>query len=270
MQPETKYARSGDYHIAYQVVGDGPSISSGLAAGSPISSIHWENPGFARLYQRLASFSRLILFDKRGVGMSDRVPMHELPTLEERMDDVRAVMDAVGSDKAILLGASEGGPMAMLFAATYPDRVSGLITYASFARRTWAPDYPYGLEARAAAGISRRYRAELGNDSMNIATACPEPAATTTTLAAGSSPEPSTWCEPRRGRRAAQDEFPDRRPTCVADYSCPDADPASRRRSRVDVSQQPLPGRAHSRREVRRVAWRRSCLDVRGQCRRDR
>src|SRR5207302_1345649 len=95
----------------------------------------WEDPDFARFLERLASFSRLILFDKRGTGLSDRVPVNKLPTLEERMDDVRAVMDAAGSKRAALFGISEGGPMSMLFATTYPERVGALVLYGSYAKR---------------------------------------------------------------------------------------------------------------------------------------
>jgi class 3 adenylate cyclase len=103
----------------------------------------WDEPLLARFRQRLASFSRLILFDKRGTGMSDRVPDANLPTLEERMDDVRAVMDAAGSDRAALFGQSEGASMAMLFAATYPERTTALITFGAFACRVWHPEYPW-------------------------------------------------------------------------------------------------------------------------------
>lgn len=103
----------------------------------------WEEPSLARFFGRLASFSRLILFDKRGTGMSDRLPMDRLPTLEERMDDVRAVMDAVGSERAALFGHSEGGSMSVLFAATHPERTTALITFGIFAKRAWSPDYPW-------------------------------------------------------------------------------------------------------------------------------
>ena len=110
----------------------------------------WDDPNMSRFLQRLASFSRLIRFDKRGTGMSDRVPDTDLPALEQRMDDVRAVMDAVGSERAAVMSHSEGGAMAMLFAATYPERTSALILHGAFARRLWAPDYPWGqsLEQR--------------------------------------------------------------------------------------------------------------------------
>jgi class 3 adenylate cyclase len=141
--PETRYARSGDVSIAYQVVGDGPFD---LVYAPPFIShveLAWEVPGLAAFFRRLASFCRLIRFDKRGTGMSDRVG--SLPTLETRMDDLRAVMDAAGSERAALVGASEGGPMAILFAATYPDRAWALVLAGAYARKLWAPDYPWGL-----------------------------------------------------------------------------------------------------------------------------
>jgi class 3 adenylate cyclase len=140
--PETKYAKSDDIHIAYQVVGKGPLDVVFVPGFVSHVEYQWEEPRFARVLQRLASFSRLICFDKRGTGLSDRVA--SIPTLEERMDDVRAVMDAVGSRRAALFGLSEGGPMSVLFAATYPDRTAALILYGSYARRAWAPDNPWG------------------------------------------------------------------------------------------------------------------------------
>jgi class 3 adenylate cyclase len=168
MQPVTKYARSGDYHIAYQVVGDGP-VDLVYVPGWVSHVEHvWENPGIARAYQRLASFSRLILFDKRGTGLSDRVSMNQLPTLEERMDDVRAVMDAAGSERAFLFGVSEGGPMSILFAATYPERVSGLITYAAYARRAWEPDYPCGLTTSMQQAFLDDVEKHWGGESMDV------------------------------------------------------------------------------------------------------
>jgi pimeloyl-ACP methyl ester carboxylesterase len=144
MIPETKYAKSGNVYIAYQVVGDGP-IDLVLVPGwvSNIDVI-WEEPAYVRFLQRLASFSRLLLFDKRGTGLSDRVT--STPTLEERMDDVRAVMDAVNSERAAVLGYSEGGPMCALFAATYPERTISLIMIGSYARRLKAHDFPWGTD----------------------------------------------------------------------------------------------------------------------------
>ena len=142
-QPQTHYARSGTVSIAYQVVGDGPRDLVFVAGWVTHLEAGWDDPLLARFRRRLASFSRLILFDKRGTGMSDRVANRDLPTLEERMDDVRAVMDAAGSERAALLGHSEGGPMAMLFAATYPERTTALITIGAYARRIWDPEYPW-------------------------------------------------------------------------------------------------------------------------------
>jgi pimeloyl-ACP methyl ester carboxylesterase/DNA-binding CsgD family transcriptional regulator len=137
-----KYARSGDVNIAYQVVGDGP-IDLVLVLGwvSHLAYV-WELPAMATFLNRLASFSRLILFDKRGCGMSDRV--HPLPTMEQRMDDVRAVMDAVGSKRAAIMGISEGGVMSALFAATYPERTAGLIIDGSYPSALRRPGYPWG------------------------------------------------------------------------------------------------------------------------------
>ncbi|MGH2672856.1 MAG: adenylate/guanylate cyclase domain-containing protein [Actinomycetota bacterium] len=132
--PETRYAKTADgVHVAYQVVGDGP-VDMVLVMGW-VTNVEamWDEPEFARFLGRLASFSRLILFDKRGVGLSDRVPEDRLPDLETRMDDVRAVMDAVGSERAVVFGVSEGGPMSMLFAATYPERTIALVLYGTVA-----------------------------------------------------------------------------------------------------------------------------------------
>ena len=142
MVPQIRYARSGDVNIAYQVFGSG-AVDLVMVPGW-ISCIEtfWEEPGFTRFLQRLGTFARVLLFDKRGTGLSDRVT--STPTLEERMDDVRAVMDAVGSKRAALLGYSEGGPMCALFAVTYPERTEALIMVGSFARAQWAEDYPHG------------------------------------------------------------------------------------------------------------------------------
>ena len=128
--PETRYAKTADgVHIAYQVAGDGPVDMVFVMGWVTNLEAMWDEPNFARFLGRLASFSRLILFDKRGVGLSDRVPEDRLPDLETRMDDVRAVMDAVGSERAVVFGVSEGGPMSMLFAATYPERTIALVLY---------------------------------------------------------------------------------------------------------------------------------------------
>jgi class 3 adenylate cyclase len=140
---ETRYARSGDLSIAHQVVGDGPFDLVYVPGWVSNIELMWEEPGLARFLERLASFSRLILFDKRGTGLSDPVPTDGLPTLEERMDDVRAVMDAVGSERAALLGHSEGGNMCVLFTATYPERTTALLLVGSYAKRLRSQDYPW-------------------------------------------------------------------------------------------------------------------------------
>ena len=148
--PETNYAKSGDYHIAYQAIGTGPPDLVFIHGWISHIEHMWEEPRMARFLERLASFSRLIVLDKRGTGLSDPVPLDRLPTLEERMDDVRAVMDAVGSDRAALLGTSEAGALSMLFAATYPSRISALVLLNSYARLAFAPDYPQGIPAEDA------------------------------------------------------------------------------------------------------------------------
>lgn len=139
--PETHYARSGDVNIAYQVVGGGPIDLVFVMGWVSHLEYFWAEPSFARFLNRLAAFSRLILIDKRGTGLSDRVA--ELPTLEQRMDDLRAVMDEVGSTQAALLGVSEGGPMCALFAATYPEKTRALVMIGTYAKRLWEPDYPW-------------------------------------------------------------------------------------------------------------------------------
>ena len=147
---DIRYARSDDVRIAYQVVGDGP-VDLVLVHGWVCTfQPGWENPRIASFYRRLASMGRLILFDKRGTGLSDRVTPERLPDLETRIDDVRAVMDAVGSERAVIVGISEGGPMSILFAATHPERALGLVLVGTFARVMWAPDYTIGITEREA------------------------------------------------------------------------------------------------------------------------
>jgi pimeloyl-ACP methyl ester carboxylesterase/DNA-binding winged helix-turn-helix (wHTH) protein len=141
--PETMYARSGEVNIAYQVIGDAPIDLVFVMGWVSHLEYFWREPSFARFLLRLASFARLILFDKRGTGLSDRVPINELPTLEQRMDDVRAVMDAVGSERAALCGVSEGGPMCSLFAATYPEKTLALVMIGTYAKRIRDDDYPW-------------------------------------------------------------------------------------------------------------------------------
>jgi pimeloyl-ACP methyl ester carboxylesterase/DNA-binding CsgD family transcriptional regulator len=149
--PETRYAKSGDVNIAYQVVGDGPPDLVLVPGFVSHVEVAWEEPNLAHFFSRLSSFTRLILFDKRGTGMSD--PVTSAPTMEERMDDIRAVMDAAGSERAATFGASEGGSLSILFARHHPERAQALILYGSWARRLAAPDYPWGPRAEDLEGF---------------------------------------------------------------------------------------------------------------------
>jgi len=161
--PETRYAKSGDIHIAYQVTGKGPLDLVYVPGFVSHLELQWQIPLWAHMLRRLASFSRLIMFDKPGTGLSDRLAA--IPTLEQRMDDVRVVMDAVGSERAAFLGVSDGGPMSMLFAATYPQRTSALILYGTWARRTWAPDYPWGQRNADFEAFLARTERDWGKDA---------------------------------------------------------------------------------------------------------
>jgi pimeloyl-ACP methyl ester carboxylesterase len=143
IHPKTRYARNGDVSIAYQVIGDGPLDLLFTPAFVSHLDLYWSAPETTSFFRRLASFSRLILFDKRGTGLSD--PVASVATLEERMQDLRAVLDAVGSQQAALFGLSEGGPMSLLFAATHPERTTALIMFGSFARFKPGPDYLWEL-----------------------------------------------------------------------------------------------------------------------------
>lgn len=158
--PVTRYAKSGDVHIAYQVVGEGP-IDLVVVPGW-VSNVEcfWEEPRCAGFLHSLSAFSRLIIFDKRGTGLSDRVAF--MPTLETRMDDLRAVLSAVGSQRAVLCGYSEGGPMCALFAATYPGRTAGLVMLGSYASRAWRADAPWGRTAQQTEQFNRVCEAEWG------------------------------------------------------------------------------------------------------------
>ena len=156
--PETRYASNGDVRIAYQVIGHGPIDLVFVPGFISNLEVQWEYPGFNHLLTRLGAFTRLIMFDKRGTGLSDRVDARYLPSLETRMDDMRAVMDAVGSGRAALLGASEGGPMSVLFAATHPKRTRALVLYGSYPHfHNWV------LQPRRCRGLRPRHRERLGN-----------------------------------------------------------------------------------------------------------
>jgi class 3 adenylate cyclase len=147
-QPETRYARSGDFSIAYQVIGDGPMDLVHIPGVLSHLDLAWENPNYRRFMQRLSAFARVLVYDKRGTGLSD--PVAEPPSVEERIDDTRAVMDAEGMERAVVFGCSEGATLSAFFAASHPDRVSHAILYGSFARFTPdPPDYPYPPLAEA-------------------------------------------------------------------------------------------------------------------------
>jgi pimeloyl-ACP methyl ester carboxylesterase/class 3 adenylate cyclase len=157
---ETRYAKSGDLRIAYQVHGDGP-LDLVFAPGylSHLEQNQWW-PTYRAFFERMASFSRLLVFDRRGTGLSDRIL--NLGSFEELMDDIGAVLDAAGSERAALFGGAEGGPMCALFAATYPERTTALVLGASYARRRWAPDYPWGLDDETQKYILEGYEERWG------------------------------------------------------------------------------------------------------------
>lgn len=143
-RPDTRYATTDDgVHIAYQVVGDGPIDIVFVHAFVSHVELFWELPTFERLIAELSSWARVILFDKRGVGLSDRLSI--IPTLEARLDDLRAVLDAAGSERAVVFGDGDGGALAALFAATYPARTLGLVLWSGAVRMAAAPDYPWGM-----------------------------------------------------------------------------------------------------------------------------
>lgn len=143
--PETKYTRSGDVHIAYQVVGDGPQDVVVLSEWTSHIEVFWEHPVFARMLRRIAASARLILFDKRGIGLSDPVSLEDLASMEMWMDDLIAVLDACDSRQAVLAGTGHGGQMAVLFAATHPERTKSVLLANSYARLARASDYPWGI-----------------------------------------------------------------------------------------------------------------------------
>lgn len=143
MEAPTRYANSDGVSIAYRVHGEGPLDLVFVPGFVSHVEVFWDHPAMARMMRRVTSFARLVVFDKRGQGLSDRPA--DPPTLEDSMDDLRAVMDAAGCERAAILGISEGGPMSMLFAATYPERVSSLVLYGTYARMVNAPDYDLGI-----------------------------------------------------------------------------------------------------------------------------
>jgi len=160
--PETHYVENGDVNIAYQTLGAGDLDIVFVMGWVSHLEYFWKHPLFAAFLNRLASFSRLILFDKRGTGLSDRVPLSQLPTLEQRMEDVHAVMDAVGSERAVLIGVSEGGPMCSLFAATYPEKTTALVMIGTYAKRIKDEEYPWGVSAQEREAFFELMRRDWG------------------------------------------------------------------------------------------------------------
>lgn len=170
MKHPIRYVKSGDVHIAYQIVGEGPLDLVVVWGWISHLEEQWENPRIAGFLNHLASFSRLILLDKRGTGLSDRVSISELPTLEQRMEDVHAVMEATGAKSAALLGISEGGPMCALFAATYPEKTRALVLYGTYARWIQEPDYPCApsreIHEKAFAAYEQSWGSTIGLRAM--------------------------------------------------------------------------------------------------------
>lgn len=158
------YAKSGDVNIAYQVVGAGPFDAVWISGFVSNVDLYWELPPWAKTFERLASFCRLILWDKRGTGLSD--PVDRVPTLDQRVDDLLAVLDAAGAGQVSLVGGSEGGPMALLFAATHPERVRSLVLYGTSPRPMWAPDWPWGWTDEVLAGRLAELEARWGEDAL--------------------------------------------------------------------------------------------------------
>ena len=171
MEAETRYAKSGDLRIAYQIHGDGP-IDLLFAPGylSHLEQNQWW-PAYAEMFGRMASFSRLIVFDRRGTGLSDRILA--LGSFEELMDDIGVVLNAAGSERAALFGGAEGGPMCALFAATFPERTTALVLGASYARRGWAPDYPWGLDEATQQRILDGYEERWGRPGFGARAIAP-------------------------------------------------------------------------------------------------
>ena len=165
------YARNGDIHIAYQTIGDGPIDVVAVLGWATNLDLFWEWPAIRRFYEGIGSFSRLIMFDKRGTGLSDRTTT--LPTLEEMGDDIRAVMDAVGSERAALFGFAEGGPPSCMFAAAHPERVTALVLYGSFARRLTAPDYPWGIPPEMVGGFEQAVAERWGREPVALGLMAP-------------------------------------------------------------------------------------------------
>ena len=188
--PATRFTKGRDAHIAYQTTGGGP-LDLVLVLGTGSSSIAWEEPPVAPFLHRLASFSRLVTFDQRGSGRSDPVPFSDLPTLEDRVDDLGAVMDACSLQRATLLGHHDGGAVSMMFAATHPDRVTALVLANTWARLSQADDYPWGFPPKVLEAGARIYWESWGTGS-SIDRVAPSVAASPTVREAWARHEQST------------------------------------------------------------------------------
>lgn len=173
MRPETRYKKSSEGYVAYQVFGDGPPDLIFVTNWSTNLDAMWDEPSLAYFFHRLSQIGRVICFDKRGTGVSDPVPLSSLPTLEEWMDDARVVLDAVGSREAAIIGDTEGGPMAMLLAATSPNRALALVLVNSFARWKRAPDYPIGMPEPAWEKLLAQYEQHWGQNPAMLALTAP-------------------------------------------------------------------------------------------------
>lgn len=164
MRPETRYAKTRGGYVAYQAFGEGPRDILFVPSWCSNLDAMWDEPSCSYYFQRLSRMGRVICFDKRGSGVSDPVPLSSLPTLEEWMDDAVAALDATGSSKSVVIGDAEGGPMAMLLAATFPDRVLALVLVNAFARWRRAPDYPIGMPDATFERLLELYEQHWGQD----------------------------------------------------------------------------------------------------------
>lgn len=251
--PKTRYTRIGRYNIAYQVTGDGPFDLLWIPGFVSNVELAWEWPPLAHFLSRLASFSRLILFDKRGTGLSDRVPSDELPTLEERMDDVVAVFDAVGSERAAVFSHSEGGNLAVLFAATFPRRTIALVTAGIFAKRIWSPDYPWAPKPDERAAEIEATERDWGVDAgaTKLAPSAADDEAFARGLATYFRQRASPGAAGALLRMNTQIDIRSVLPTIAVPTLIlhrPGGPRCKRRRGSLDR-------RAHSRRTLRRAAW---------------
>ena len=246
----THYADSDGVSIAYQVHGEGPLDLVFVPGFVSHVELFWEEPTRRGFLRRLASFARLIVFDKRGQGLSDRPGGP--PTLEESMDDLGAVMEAAGCERPAIFGISEGGPMSALFAATYPDRVSSLVLYGTYARILEAPDFPSGVPAEALDACREMVKPEWGGpvgDRPLGAEPGRQPGVRTLV-----GPAAAAGNEPGGGDRPDRPLPRDRRPGDPAGDRRADPGPPSQRRHGRPGPAGPLPGRPHSGRALRRAA----------------